>query len=299
MAVFFAYPFATSGDKTAIPNPSQMSNVVSYQSGFTINYEYDLATNPSAYPIPRTQFNQLMYDITTAIQQYQSVGTPPLITSGETVDSNPYPYPIYARVYYNAGSGVQIYENQVANNTTLPGIDETWTIISGGGSILPGTMIAYAGTTAPAGYLPLDGSISGSVVSRTTYADLFTAIGTTWGVGDGSTTFGIPNMARQVPFGSGGSGTAVIGNAVADTGGVEAYNLTLNDLYNHTHGPSTGNAGFQYEASSGSSSYSTESGSGNPVGGNQGVTGGMTGETGQTAVSLLQPSTVVLWCVKY
>ena len=53
-----------------------------------------------------------------------------------------------------------------------------------------GSISMYAGSTAPTGYLLCDGS----AVSRTTYADLFTAIGTTYGVGDGSTTFNVPNV---------------------------------------------------------------------------------------------------------
>lgn len=52
-----------------------------------------------------------------------------------------------------------------------------------------GSVIAFAGSSAPTGYLDCDGS----AVSRTTYADLFAAIGTTWGVGDGSTTFNLPD----------------------------------------------------------------------------------------------------------
>lgn len=55
--------------------------------------------------------------------------------------------------------------------------------------IMPaGVIVPFAGTTVPAGYLLCDGS----AVSRTTYADLFAAIGTTYGAGDGNTTFNLP-----------------------------------------------------------------------------------------------------------
>ena len=50
-----------------------------------------------------------------------------------------------------------------------------------------------ATTTVPSGYLECDGS----AVSRTTYADLFSALGTTWGSGDGSTTFNIPDARGE------------------------------------------------------------------------------------------------------
>jgi microcystin-dependent protein len=60
-----------------------------------------------------------------------------------------------------------------------------------------GVMMPFAGATAPAGYL----LAQGQAVSRTTYSALFTAISTTYGDGDGSTTFNVPNMGGQVPAG--------------------------------------------------------------------------------------------------
>jgi hypothetical protein len=55
-----------------------------------------------------------------------------------------------------------------------------------------GTIVAWAGATAPSGYLICDGSN----ISRATYAAVFAICGTTYGVGDGSTTFNIPNLSR-------------------------------------------------------------------------------------------------------
>jgi phage-related tail fiber protein len=62
-------------------------------------------------------------------------------------------------------------------------------------------MIVASGRTSVDGYLLCDGS----AVSRTTYANLFAAIGTTFGVGDGSTTFNIPDFVGAVPRGAGTS----------------------------------------------------------------------------------------------
>jgi microcystin-dependent protein len=56
-----------------------------------------------------------------------------------------------------------------------------------------GTVHLFATTTAPSGYLECDGS----AVSRTTYADLFTVIGTTWGAGNGSSTFNVPDLRGE------------------------------------------------------------------------------------------------------
>lgn len=62
-----------------------------------------------------------------------------------------------------------------------------------------GTIVSYAGTTTPTAWL----FCNGDAVSRTTYANLFTAIGTTWGSGDGLTTFNIPNLQNMFLRGSG------------------------------------------------------------------------------------------------
>lgn len=66
-----------------------------------------------------------------------------------------------------------------------------------------GTIILHAAATAPAGTLVCDGS----AISRTTYADLFAAIGTTYGAGDGSTTFNLPDVRDEFPRFNGTSRT--------------------------------------------------------------------------------------------
>jgi microcystin-dependent protein len=62
-----------------------------------------------------------------------------------------------------------------------------------------GVMMPFAGATAPAGYL----LAQGQAVSRTTYSALFTAISTTYGDGDGSTTFNLPDLRSRSPVGAG------------------------------------------------------------------------------------------------
>lgn len=54
----------------------------------------------------------------------------------------------------------------------------------------PGTVISFAGSTAPEGWMICDGA----AISRTDYAGLFAAIGTLWGIGNGSTTFNLPDL---------------------------------------------------------------------------------------------------------
>ena len=70
-----------------------------------------------------------------------------------------------------------------------------------------GTVLPFAGTTAPIGFL----LCSGQAVSRSTYPDLFAAIGTTYGAGDGSTTFNVPDLRGRVPAGKDDMGGGAAG----------------------------------------------------------------------------------------
>ncbi len=79
-----------------------------------------------------------------------------------------------------------------------------------------GSILAYAGTNAPSGYLLCDGS----AVSRTTYSVLFTLIGTTYGAGDGSTTFNVPDLRGRAAVGYAASGGHADVSALANNEGV-------------------------------------------------------------------------------
>lgn len=94
-----------------------------------------------------------------------------------------------------------------------------------------GTITWFASATPPAEWLTCDGS----AVSRTTYAALFAVTGTTFGTGDGSTTFNLPNQARNTIVGKGGSGSATLANTVGATGGEETHTLTTPEIPAHTH----------------------------------------------------------------
>lgn len=74
--------------------------------------------------------------------------------------------------------------------TEIEALQEAVAALQAGALVKPGTIIDFAGTAAPDGYLACP--LVATNISRTTYAALFAAIGTTWGAGDGSTTFGMP-----------------------------------------------------------------------------------------------------------
>ncbi|OYV98220.1 MAG: hypothetical protein B7Z62_04340 [Deltaproteobacteria bacterium 37-65-8] len=96
---------------------------------------------------------------------------------------------------------------------------------------IPGQVIEYAGTAIPSGYLACDGS----AVSRTTYSGLFAALSTTWGVGDGSTTFNVPDLRGRTTIGS-GTGTGLSARTLGQqTIGEENHVLITAELAAHNH----------------------------------------------------------------
>ena len=93
------------------------------------------------------------------------------------------------------------------------------------GSTPIGVVMHYAGVAAPDGWLACDGS----AVSRTTYATLYAVMGTAYGVGDGSTTFNLPDLRERVAVGTGA------GRARASVGGAASVALSVAQLPGHTH----------------------------------------------------------------
>lgn len=97
--------------------------------------------------------------------------------------------------------------------------------------ILPtGAIIPFAGNDIPSGYL----LCNGATVSRTTYSKLYSAIGTTYGSGDGSTTFNLPNLTDKFIQGSNTAGTVKSAGLPNITGDVEEYYLT-DSIFNDSH----------------------------------------------------------------
>jgi len=104
--------------------------------------------------------------------------------------------------------------------------------------VLTGSLLMWPTTSAPTGYLNCDGT----AVSRTTYASLFAVVSTTFGTGDGSTTFNLPNYTNRMPYGTtigatGGSADAVVvththtaTSVVTDPGHVHPINVVQGGL---------------------------------------------------------------------
>lgn len=103
-----------------------------------------------------------------------------------------------------------------------------------------GTVIAFAGNSAPTGYL----ICNGAAVSRTTYAKLFAVIGTTYGAGDGSTTFNLPNLTDKFIMGSATAGTALAAGLPNITGYFQQPNKSIGmwETYGSVSGAFAGQA---------------------------------------------------------
>lgn len=107
-----------------------------------------------------------------------------------------------------------------------------------------GSVIAFAANSAPSGYL----LCNGAAVSRTTYANLFAAIGTTYGKGDGSKTFNLPNLTDRFIQGSGKAGTVkaaglpdIVGDADVTFSGTNVGGaFYLNGVLDNWNGTSQG-----------------------------------------------------------
>ena len=176
------------------------------------------------------------------------VATDRLITVGNGVDFSNRSNALILLKNGNLGLGVDIPTEKLEVNGSVKITDGTegvgkvltsdangkasWTNSTG----LSGTIITYAGSNVPAGYLVCDGS----AVSRVTYANLFAALGTAWGIGDGTTTFNLPDLRgrflRGVDNGAGrdpNSGTRAAtngGNSGDNVGSVQS-----DEFKSHTH----------------------------------------------------------------
>lgn len=109
-----------------------------------------------------------------------------------------------------------------------------------------GTVESFDGVTVPDGYLAL----FGQEISRTLYAELFAAVGTTWGVGNGTTTFNVGDRRGRVDAGQDDMGgtsanrltttlSGLNGDTLGAVGGGESQTLALTQIPSHPHGPGT------------------------------------------------------------
>ena len=164
------------------------------------------------------------------------------------------------------------------------------------------TIVPWSSASVPSGFLECDGS----AVSRSTYSALFAVVATTYGAGDGSSTFNLPNLADNVPVGK--SGTKALAstggaNTVAATGNVggSTANATLStaQLASHSHnsgGNSMAAANFQNnQATQGVKFSAMNTGS---TGSGQGHSHNMSATFSGDSTSVIQPYLTLIYIIK-
>lgn len=102
--------------------------------------------------------------------------------------------------------------------------------LASGGSLPVGTVTMFGGASAPSGWLRCDGS----TVSRSTYGALFAVLGTTYGPGDGATTFALPDLRGRAPIGA-GQGSGLTNRTLGANLGEETHVLTEAEMPSHNH----------------------------------------------------------------
>jgi microcystin-dependent protein len=177
-----------------------------------------------------------------------------------------------------------------------------------------GAIMAFGGVSAPTGWLLCDGS----AVSRATYADLFAAIGTTYGVGNGTTTFNLPDLRQRFPLGKASSGTgSVLGQAGGAIDHSHSVSLATANLPSHAHTfsattPSGGGHTHQYarqvnvgraagaeDSNCGSTIFNNVVGSGSHTHTVSGTTGSVGSGTAASTTATNAPYLVVNYIIKH
>ena len=191
-------------------------------------------------------------------------------------------------------SGAAIFKSNVSIGGTLTG--------GGVGSMPTGGITPYSGGTAPTGYL----LCYGQAVSRSTYSALFAITSTTYGAGDGSTTFQVPDLRGRVIAGQddmGGSSAnrltglsgGVNGDTLGGSGGSETHTLTTAQLAAHTHDAGTYNistGGDAAQSSTNGAVFRNDVTTSTAVGGDSGSTGS------GSAHNNVQPTFILNYIIK-
>ena len=168
-----------------------------------------------------------------------------------------------------------------------------------------GTILPWSSGSVPTGFLECDGA----AVSRTTYSTLFGVISTTYGTGDGSSTFNLPNLADNVPMGksgtkalasTGGANTTPVTAAGNISGTTANASLSTSQLASHSHPGGANSSTFHTSGTGNPNSPNARAGSTGSTGSGTGHSHNMSANFSGTAVnpSILQPYLTLLYIIK-
>ena len=174
------------------------------------------------------------------------------------------------------------------------------TNITGLAGLNTGLIVPWSTTTAPSGFLECDGT----AVSRSTYAALFAVVGTTYGSGNGSTTFNLPDLTDKTVVArstanskssaqTGGANTVTpTGNIAGSTG---STTLTTQQIPSHSHSSSVSGSTYAFCRSPSGNIDNMTSGA---AGGGQSHNHTLSANFAGTANSVLQPYLVLMYIIK-
>ena len=168
-----------------------------------------------------------------------------------------------------------------------------------------GTILPWSTSSVPTGFL----ECAGAAVSRSTYSDLFGVIGTTYGVGDGSSTFNLPNLADNVAVGkspnkalasTGGANTVSVTPAGNISGSTANATLSTSQLASHSHNAASFNYTFCGVQNSGGYPRGQNNGNTGSAGSGGGHSHNMSANFSGTAAnpSVLQPYLTIIYVIK-
>ncbi len=171
------------------------------------------------------------------------------------------------------------------------------------------TIVPWSSASVPTGFLECDGA----AVSRSTYSALFAIVGTTYGSGDGSSTFNVPNLADNVAVGksnnkslasTGGANTVNIGFTPAGNVGGSTANASIStsQLASHSHGisavqPTTGGSSPANRSQGPGNSFNTNN-TGSGSGHSHNMSATFSGTAGSGNGSVLQPYLTLIYIIK-
>jgi microcystin-dependent protein len=178
------------------------------------------------------------------------------------------------------------------------------------GGIPTATIVPWSSASVPTGFL----ECAGAAVSRSTYAALFAIVGTTYGAGDGSTTFNLPNLQDDVVVGksgtknvgsTGGANTVTSGGNISGNVAGSTANATLStaQLASHSHNVSairpanTLGTSPGSESGGGSVSFSTAN-AGSGSGHSHNMSANFSGNFAGNATSVVQPYLTLMYIIK-
>ena len=203
--------FANVGTKNTIPeNASPTAGAASYETGFP-----PLTMTPIAaggVPPFGADFNGILFELSKAIQSQQAVGLTPWDSDFTTAIGG---YPKNSFVSHLNVTWKSLIENNTVEPSTDPAKWIKWgytedEILAIAASNQAGDYVFAANGIPPSYALVCDGA----AVSRTAYSDLFTKIGTDFGVGDGTTTFNVPNVPLDYTLVNGNGSIALVDGVV-------------------------------------------------------------------------------------